>query len=219
MFLFLATLVSSEKASGKFSEKVTWVISDDNVLTISGEGEATNDNENSPFKDINETITSIVVEDGVTYIGKCLFNGLDEVKKVVLGKDIKKIGVAAFEGMSNLETIDYQGDNEITVDGDGSIYGDDQEDMETKVKIVLTEAYKKEHGTNFAGVDTTKYVSSQTPAPAQTTEEDDGLSGGAIAGIVIAVVVVVAIVAALLYFFVFKKKTNEEVDLEDVNEA
>lgn len=79
------------------------------VLTISGSGkmEDFEDPSDTPWHGNVSTITSIVIEDGVTSIGKNAFYELTNVKTVTIPSSVKEIGDNAFG--SNIEDVYLNG--------------------------------------------------------------------------------------------------------------
>ena len=59
-------------ASGNCGTDVKWVLEEDGTLTISGSGEMEFE-EDTPWKKINESITKVVIEPGVTSIAEMAF--------------------------------------------------------------------------------------------------------------------------------------------------
>lgn len=100
-------------AEGNESD-VTWSLSDDGVLTISGNGAmkdytAYNQTANpAPWSTCNNQITSVIVSDGVTRIGDNAFNIGDSdsrLTSVTLADSVVSIGKQAFCNCSALTTI------------------------------------------------------------------------------------------------------------------
>jgi len=94
--------------SGTCGDNLTWTL-ENGVLTISGEGEMYNYGYNdegeglgdAPWSEYKERISYIVVENGVTSIGRCAFELLNtsfdsEVKSIKIGEDVTSIGEKAF---------------------------------------------------------------------------------------------------------------------------
>lgn len=73
---YYAQFVQDAKAFGTCGDNLTWVLSNSNVLTISGTGDMYDyDSSTMPWYDYNADITSVVIEDGVTSIGQYAFYG------------------------------------------------------------------------------------------------------------------------------------------------
>ena len=132
MFLMpLQALAATTVANGTCGESLTWTLTDDGVLTISGTG--TMDNyisliKKAPWDSYKSSITTLVVKEGVTSIGRMAFAGYTNLTKVtfpstltaieemafsactgltevVLNEGLTKIGISGFTGCTNLQTI------------------------------------------------------------------------------------------------------------------
>ena len=93
--------------SGTCGENLTWTLSDDGVLTISGTGKM-NDydyNEFAPWLGDYNEITTIVIEDGVTSIGNYAFYGLYQLNSVSISESVAIIGESAFNDCIALTSI------------------------------------------------------------------------------------------------------------------
>ncbi len=105
--------------SGYCGDNVKWSYSN-GTLTISGTGKMSDydtkdapwssdyceDNYGEYYEDYFENrVKKIVVESGVTYIGKDAFGDLDRVTSVTLPSTVTAIGAEAFEGMEYLTSI------------------------------------------------------------------------------------------------------------------
>ncbi len=88
-------------ASGACGDGVTWTLQD-GVLTICGSGKITSA---SGWKSIRGSITSIVIEEGVTSIGTAAFDGCASAASVSLPSTLTSIGVSAFCNCSALTEI------------------------------------------------------------------------------------------------------------------
>lgn len=90
-------------ASGSCGKKVTYTLSDDGVLTISGTGAMTNftytdnDESNRPWHSERESIRKVVIEEGVTSIGNFAFSFCN-VQEVTIPSTVTSIGKRAFMG-------------------------------------------------------------------------------------------------------------------------
>ncbi len=85
---------------------LTWEISKDNVLTISGTGRmADYSNDVAPWYEAKRKVVKIVVEDGVTHIGSQAFQYFSNVKSITLPDSVTSIGEAAFYECNGLQQI------------------------------------------------------------------------------------------------------------------
>ena len=100
-----AALADGEALSGSCGKNLTWKLTD-GTLTVSGTGEMTNYSSlfDTPWAR-NETITAIVVEDGVTSIGSNAFCSVYTAKSISIPEGITKIGNDAFCGCSGVKEL------------------------------------------------------------------------------------------------------------------
>ena len=99
-----ASAVSTAK-SGKCGENVSWSLSDDGVLTISGTGAMTDYWYNeSPFYDRTE-IKTVTIKSGVTSIGNYAFNWCSSLADITIPNSITSIGDGAFAFCSSLTSV------------------------------------------------------------------------------------------------------------------
>ena len=98
-------------AEGSCGNKLTWTLSNDGVLEISGEGKMydfyfeAKEGENSfnPWTLYRDRIKKVVVKDGVEYIGNFAFFGFAELEETQIADSVKEIGENAFEGCEKLD--------------------------------------------------------------------------------------------------------------------
>ena len=85
-------------ASGKCGENLTWALTDDGVLTISGTGEMTDypNFPDVPWYDDREKIVTAVIEPGVTNICSFAFFGCKNLTSVTIPEGVTSIGSYAF---------------------------------------------------------------------------------------------------------------------------
>ena len=102
------------------NEALVWSLSEDGVLTLSGEGEVnqidlqTYLNENPDA----EGFTSLVIESGITGIGAWAFQFRHSLEYVSIAETVSDIGYCAFSNCSNLESVVLS--NGIFTIGDGA---------------------------------------------------------------------------------------------------
>ena len=114
-FLFLINnFKNSEiKYNGECGKNTYWAF-ENGVLTITGIGEMNNYVKNTiPWSSIIDEINTVLIEDGVTYIGKNSFDSAINLKEVYISDDVSKIGSYAFWGCSKLGKVTYYGDEPI----------------------------------------------------------------------------------------------------------
>ncbi len=107
--------IKLEKACSTPAENFSWTFDENTgVLSVSGNGAMPIfdefDNESvtlyeTPWLDLYDKITKIVVEEGITYISSGSFNGLTNVTNVVLPESLLAIGIWAFKWCTSLELI------------------------------------------------------------------------------------------------------------------
>ena len=108
----------AEIASGT-DGSITWSLSDDGVLTISGKGAMKNytDKETKPWQDWNNRIKTVVIEDGVTSIGALAFNHFRSLTGVTISNTVKTIGKGAFFNSGLKEVVIPDSVTSIGFDG------------------------------------------------------------------------------------------------------
>ncbi|MBQ7530482.1 MAG: leucine-rich repeat protein, partial [Paludibacteraceae bacterium] len=92
---------------GAQGDNLTWSLSCDSVLTISGSGAMADYSGSSdvPWHDYAAQITSIVLDNGVTTIGAHAFHGLEGLIQITLPDSLQTISNNAFEGCRKLRSI------------------------------------------------------------------------------------------------------------------
>ncbi len=106
-FVSLGQAPVAEIASGTCGENLTWKLTTDGTLTISGTGKMTDfeDGVSAPWYAYNASIKKIVLENGVTSVGAFAFYPCSEVRQVSLPEGLKVIGHAAFFNCGSLTEI------------------------------------------------------------------------------------------------------------------
>ncbi len=113
--------------SGSCGEHLTYVLSEDGVLTISGQGamqdytlgyvvleNGTVDIQcNHPWQAYAGQIKRTVVEEGVTSIGNYAFYGLEHLTQVVLADSIQRLGESCFRGCQALTSLTLPANAEV----------------------------------------------------------------------------------------------------------
>ena len=92
---------------GTCGDNVTWNLSCDGVLTISGTGAMTNfgNSTAAPWSGSRESITSIVIQNGITNIGTYAFYNCAALQNITIPNSVTKIGANAFYGCVSLQHI------------------------------------------------------------------------------------------------------------------
>ena len=106
------------KASGVGKDGLSWSVTDDGVLTISGSGamSSLSSERNYPWYPYRGEITSIIVESGVTELGNSAFKGYKALTSVNLSDGIKVIRARTFQDCTALEGIELPGQLETLGD-------------------------------------------------------------------------------------------------------
>ncbi len=141
--------------SGTCGENLTWTLTNEGVLTISGEGAMYNFTiivdllplgvvpmsektaNPAPWSDYTTLIAKVVVEDGVTSIGDNAFATCENLKEIEIPETVTAIGDHVFEGCEALETVTYTGSEEQWAEitcGEGN---ETLEDAEIVIKDVV----------------------------------------------------------------------------------
>ena len=93
--------------SGTCGDNLTWTLDDEGTLTISGTGPMYDFSDYPPWLELD--VRSVVVESGVTSIGECAFETINDdlsmLTQISLPNTLKKIGFRAFAG-TNIQEID-----------------------------------------------------------------------------------------------------------------
>ena len=109
--------------SGSCGDNVTWMLTSDGTLTISGTGAMT-DYYNSgatPWHSVCSQIKSVIIEDGVTRIGNYAFSYCDALAGVTIPDSVTTIGDQAFKDCKALTSMAIPGS--VTMIGDWAFDG------------------------------------------------------------------------------------------------
>ena len=92
--------------SGTCGRDLTWILQN-GMLTISGTGAMENYTSSSraPWYSSRDSITSVIINNGVTSIGDRAFNGLRDLVSVVIPNSVRTIGENAFSACNSLPSI------------------------------------------------------------------------------------------------------------------
>ena len=88
--------------SGTCGENVTWTLDDQGTVTISGSGEIIDfvdfgpDESLSPFRG-KESIKKVIIEDGITHIGRVCFEDCKNLVEIVIPESVESVGDDAFQ--------------------------------------------------------------------------------------------------------------------------
>ena len=91
--------------TGKCGDNVTYSLdTSTGVLTISGAGDMADYSTDSPFYH-NNSVESVIIENGVTSIGKHTFQGCASLISITIQNSVTSIGDSAFSGCTSLTNI------------------------------------------------------------------------------------------------------------------
>ena len=124
---FSSTFATKANADGETSgtcgENLTWEYdSASQTLTISGTGNMNDysidgfDGETAPWSQYCDTMTTIVIDNGVTSIGVDAFYGCNKATSVTIPNSVTGIGWSAFNGCSGLTNVTIP-DSVTSIDG------------------------------------------------------------------------------------------------------
>ena len=91
-------------------DNLTWKLYEDGTLNISGTGAMKNyiyGNNKSPAR-LNLSVTSIVIEEGVTSVGDYAFENCDNLTSITIPGNVESIGESAFYNCDNLTDVTLQ---------------------------------------------------------------------------------------------------------------
>ncbi len=115
-------------ASGTCGANLTWELSCDSVLTISGTGAMTDysydysqQKPQTPWNSYLSVIKSVIVEDGVISIGNWAFGSCRNLTSVTIPNSVTSIGQDAFVGCTSLTSVTIP--NSVTSIGNSAFYG------------------------------------------------------------------------------------------------
>ena len=107
----LLAVTTGAWADGSWTSGDCTVTLSGGTLTVSGNGEMYGDyddvDEKAPWVSSASSITSLVIEDGVTYIGDYAFYNLSALTSVTFGKDVANINIHAFDKCTSLTEFTF----------------------------------------------------------------------------------------------------------------
>ncbi len=139
MMLGMLSMVSFAAPAAIGESTTTWEISG-TTLTIGGTGampDFRGSEDSRPWVGSLETITKVVVEDGVTHVGSSAFTKMTAVTEINFGKGATSIGMDAFSYCTALEKVTFGAPVEKI--GQGIVFG-----SSNITSVVLTNQTKEE---------------------------------------------------------------------------
>ena len=95
-------------AAGVCGTDARWQLNVDGTLYVKGTGKMNDfqaSGSNLPWFEYKDQITKVVVEEGITYIGKCAFYEFTNIKSVSLPEGLTSIGNSAFYKTTGIESF------------------------------------------------------------------------------------------------------------------
>ena len=119
---FVAEFERCYIAEGTCGAQLTWKLYCDSVLEISGTGPMADWNSDTaiPWYSYRSAIISVVVDSGVTTIGRNAFSGCEEILSLVIPNGVTSIGDWAFYMCHRMESVTIP--NSVTSIGDFAFY-------------------------------------------------------------------------------------------------
>ena len=105
--LFAAEAEAAELGSGVCGDNLTWVLTDDGTLTISGTGAMKDYSPyGTPWWNDRDTIKTVIIEEGVTSLGNYAFNWCKQITYISLPDSLTKLGRESLAGCESLISIE-----------------------------------------------------------------------------------------------------------------
>ena len=113
------------------------------TLTISGSGAMANygGQYDQPWDDFRSSITSVVIEDGVTSIGENAFRFCEMTSVTTIGSGVKNIAIYAFRDCLNLATVNFATGSRLETIGNSAFYNSGLTSLEIPTKVTTIGQY------------------------------------------------------------------------------
>ncbi len=146
-FVFCASVSAADKVVKKYigdDDEISWKFYDSGELYIYGEADISNFKQyESDWYAFEDEITSVVIEDGVTGIGKYAFYGLSALTEITVPDSVESIGVGAFGKCISLEEVTIEGDIEaIPTECFSGCKKLEQINLPDSIEYIRSEAFK-----------------------------------------------------------------------------
>lgn len=108
LVMILVSMIAKADESGTCGENLTWTLEESTgILTISGSGSMKEYDgyESVPWYSHREKITKVVVDNGVSTIGKCAFYGCTKITTASIPNSVSSLSNYAFYGCSSLTSV------------------------------------------------------------------------------------------------------------------
>lgn len=109
---------------GSCGNGVNWSLDEDGVLRIYGKGEMEDYDKDKtvPWREVGSYVKSVMVEEGVSKIGRSAFYGLENLENAAAAKSVRTIGDWAFSHCGKLSSVSLE-EGLVTI-GEWSFYYD-----------------------------------------------------------------------------------------------
>ncbi len=121
--------VVESNMKGTAGEGITWIIDCFGTLTISGTGEIVIEDDTPPWKEYNESITSVVVEEGITNLPRMFVCYATNLKTASVPSTVSDFHCYAFAGCTSLKEFNVHDDNESYKSIDGVVFTEDEKTL------------------------------------------------------------------------------------------
>ncbi len=129
-FTNTGTYITASGTCGAQGDNLTWELSCDSILTISGTGEMANYSYSNapsvPWYSYKSSIQYVVIGNNVTSIGDWAFYNCTGLTSVTIPNSVSSIGMEAFEGCTGLTSINVASDNSNYCSVDGVLFNKDK---------------------------------------------------------------------------------------------
>ena len=121
--------VVESNMKGTAGTGVNWIIDCNGKLTISGTGDMVTSWYSSPWKEYNELITSVMIEEGITKISGSAFARAKNLKTISIPSTVNTIGALIVDGCRLLEEIRVNDNNMDYKSVDGILFSEDEKTL------------------------------------------------------------------------------------------
>lgn len=148
---------------GGTTGKLTWTLTEDGVLTITGEGPMPDyrdggTSETPPWYPHVNRISSLTIGEGVTRIGDYAFMLCSFVTEVVIPESVTSMGDWAFKGCSSLATVTFENGSQLKTIGGGSYSSGAFSDCTALTSIEIPASVETIEASAFKGCQSLKRI-------------------------------------------------------------
>ncbi len=123
---------------------LSWALYSDGMLVISGTGDMPDYGSTSPWDGHAAEIKKVVIESGVTRIGRHAFTGYTSLVSVTIPESVSSIGLQAFRECTSLESVTIPGS---AMSSDGAVFMG----CTSLVSVTIQEGFESIGGRYFYG--------------------------------------------------------------------